>query len=127
MKLRSMKLHTLFQVMLLLCGVLAFAGNTSAQQPPAAGPVSVAKTVATVQLSPKEFADRKEHLLKTKQVNQWAPKGTIKGQPGQFLVELTVSECTWLGGTIVYWSSCGGTLMKCVGSSGRERCIDEVK
>ncbi len=78
-------------------------------------------------MSPKEFAERKKHLRKIKQVNKWPPKGTIKGQPGQFVVALTVSECTWLGGTVVYWPHCGSTKMKCVGPSGREMCIDEIK
>ncbi len=48
-------------------------------------------------------------------------------EPDVAPVELTVSECTWLGGSVVFWASCGGTLMKCVGANGRETCIDEIK
>jgi len=78
-------------------------------------------------LSPKKFAERKKQLRKIKQVNKWPKKLTPKRQPGQIVVELTVSECTWLGGTVAYWPHCGGTLMKCVGPSGREMCINEIK
>jgi hypothetical protein len=71
--------------------------------------------------------ERKKRLLKLKRVNKWHPKGTIKGQPGSVVVDLTVSECTWLGGKVEHWSGCEGTLMKCVGQNGRETCITEVK
>ena len=125
MKLHSTKRHRPFQVLLSLIGVAAFVVSSSAQQSPTPRPASASKAAATAPLSKKEFAERKKQLLKTKQVNKWPVK--IKGQPGSIVVDLTVSECTWLGGKVEYWASCGGTSMKCVGANGREICITEIK
>ena len=102
----------LFQAILSVSLVLAFAAQTSAQQ----NPIPPADS-----MSSKEFADRKERLLQLKNVDAWLPKDTV------FVVNLSVSECTWLGGTVAHWPSCGGTSMKCVGSNGREMCIDTIK
>jgi hypothetical protein len=77
-------------------------------------------------LSEKEFEHRKAELIKTKRVHEWPEWPEVAGQPGTIAVPLTVSECVWLGGTVVYHSSCGTTLMKCVGANGREMCIDKV-
>jgi hypothetical protein len=62
-------------------------------------------------------------LSVAKQVASWPVRVDTTGT---LVVALTVKECTWLGGSVVYWSSCGGTLMKCVGASGREMCIDKI-
>ncbi len=50
------------------------------------------------------------------------PKITVP-LPGDMVVALTASECTWLGGTVIFWGNCEGTNQKCVGANGRERCI----
>jgi hypothetical protein len=102
----------LSQLMSALSVVIAFAAQASAQQ----SPVPAADSV-----NAKEFADRKETLLQVKNVNAWPAKDTI------FVVPLTVKECTFLGGSVSYWASCGTTNMKCTGSNGHEMCIDEVK
>lgn len=117
----------LFQGMLPLGVVLVLTSQISAQQPPAFESGSKPKAVSTARLSPREFAERKKSLLKAKNVDKWPLRGTLTRRPGQFVVALSVSECTWLGGSVVYWSNCGDTLMKCVGPSGREMCIDTVK
>lgn len=126
MKPPSMKPLIFLQVVLAVSGMLAFTGGASAQRPSPADSMSVPKAVATVPMGPKEFAEKKKNLLKIKQVDKWAPKGTIKGQTGQFVVELTPQECTFLGGTVVYWPHCADTYMKCVASNGREMCVDEL-
>ncbi|HMK18178.1 MAG TPA: hypothetical protein VK492_08265 [Chitinophagaceae bacterium] len=74
-------------------------------------------------LTEAEFEARKAKLLIDKKVDSWPTPGQTNGT----VVALTVSECTWLGGTVEYWASCGGTLMKCRGANGREMCIDEIK
>jgi hypothetical protein len=77
-------------------------------------------------LSFEEFEARRAELIKDKKVREW-PEVLDPDRPGGGLVvNLTVSECTWLGGTVVHWPYCG-TLMKCVGPSGREMCIDKVQ
>jgi len=76
----------------------------------------------TKPISKRDFRIRRERLLVAKKVDNWSP-----GQPGQFTVELTVSECTWLGGKVTYWGNCEGTQMKCTAANGREMCVDEVK
>ncbi len=64
-------------------------------------------------------------LAVAKQVDLWPGQVDVP-RPGTVVVELTVKECVWLGGTVTFWASCGTTLMKCVGASGREMCIDEL-
>jgi len=117
---------------ILLSGVIAGVGHGSAQQTstavkptPTAATMSAAKTSAAAPLSRKEFDARKKQLRKTKQMNKWPTKVAV--HPGTFVVDLTVSECIWLGGKVVYWDGCEGTLMKCVAENGREMCISEVK
>lgn len=110
-----------------LGGVLLFAGSVSAQRPPPLESASAPRAVAAEPMSKKEFDENKKKLLEAKQVNRWAPNGSIKGQTGQFVVELTPQECTFLGGSVVYWPWCSGTYMKCVASNGREMCVDELK
>lgn len=110
-----------------LGGLLLFAGNASAQRPPPLESASTPRAVAAEPMSTKAFEENKTKLLEAKQVNRWAPKGSIKGQTGQFVVELTPQECTFLGGTVVYWAWCSDTYMKCVASNGREMCVDELK
>jgi hypothetical protein len=75
-------------------------------------------------LSAKEFENRKAELSKVKRVDEWP---VVAGGHGTIAVPLTVSECVWLGGTVVYHADCGTTLMKCVGANGRETCITEIK
>jgi hypothetical protein len=96
-----------------------FVAQSSAEDTPS--PQAVPGLAPTVTLSPMEFDQRRERLRKIKNVDRWSAPGTV------VVVNLTVSECTWLGGTVTFWSDCGGTLMKCVGGNGREMCIDEIK
>ena len=77
-------------------------------------------------LTVKQFETRKAELWAKKRVHEW-PEVLGPHGPGQVVVQLTVSECTYLGGSVQYWSSCGGTFMKCVAANGHEMCIDEVK
>jgi len=126
-----LKPRRLFQVML-ISGVIAAAGSSSAQQTPpapkqtpAAASTSVSTTSTTAPLSRKEFNERKKQLQKAKQVNKWPTR--IRTQPGQFAIDLTVTECIWLGGRVEYWEDCGTTLMMCVGANGRATCITEIK
>ena len=67
---------------------------------------------------------RKAELSKVKRVDEWP---VVAGGHGTIAVPLTVSECVWLGGTVVYHADCGTTQMKCVGANGHETCITEVK
>lgn len=80
-----------------------------------------AKMTQEQSVSPQTFEERKEILERAKNVKAWPPKDTV------VVVPLTVSECTWLGGTVAFWANCGTTFMKCVGASGREMCIDAIK
>src|SRR5437763_16222164 len=110
-----------FQSVLSLSVFLAFTAVAFAQQPAATGASS-----KQTPLSPKEFAARKERLIRSKNVAKWPPASKL-GQPGQIVVDLSVTECTFLGGKVEYWSSCGATLMKGVGSNGNAMCIDTIK
>jgi hypothetical protein len=77
-------------------------------------------------LTVKQFEARRAELWAKKRVHEW-PEVLGGHGPGQVVVELTVSECTYLGGSVQYWSSCGGTNMKCVAANGHEMCIDQIK
>jgi len=100
----------------LVVGLLALGGTivASASPPPAAK----APIVNGVRLPARNV------LYAQKNVSKWPGRA---GLPGGMVVALTVSECTWLGGKVEYWSSCEGTLMKCVGANGHEMCIDTIK
>ena len=76
-----MSLPTPSQVILPLCGVLVSACDNSTQPPHAAGATSPGNIVTKAPLSPKEFDDRKNQLLKAKLVNQWAPEGRSRIRP----------------------------------------------
>jgi hypothetical protein len=108
-----MTLNRLIPAVLSLSVVLATALQASAQQ------TTVPATTGT--MSSQDLADRKASLLQTKNVDAWPVKDSV------LVVNLSVSECTWLGGTVTFWSSCQTTNMKCVGANGREMCIDTVK
>jgi hypothetical protein len=77
-------------------------------------------------LTVREFEKRKAELWASKRVHEWPEILTPDG-PGQVVVNLSVTECTYLGGRVEYWSSCGTTNMKCVAANGHEMCIDEIK
>jgi len=74
-----------------------------------------------------ELENRKVALSETKQVDKWPDKLLPGGGGGQFVVELTVRECLFLGGKVEIWDDCGTTGLKCVGQNGNEMCIDEIK
>ena len=74
----------------------------------------------------EEIAQIKQRLMVEKKVDKWPTK--LDGSVGSgTVVELTASECTWLGGTVVFWGNCAGEYQKCIGSNGHEACITEKK
>jgi hypothetical protein len=74
----------------------------------------------------KEFAERKAVLWLSKRVDEWPISVDLGDSDDPITVDLSVSECTWLGGSVVYHAGCGTTLMKCVAANGREMCIDKI-
>ena len=79
---------------------------------------------AETEINPPDAAEARQLAL-AKRIDQWPTQVSPTGS-GSTVVALTVRECTWLGGTVVFWASCGTTLMKCVGANGREMCIDKI-
>jgi hypothetical protein len=75
-------------------------------------------------LSAQQFKQRQAELLQSKNVQKWPVKAGIAGN---FTIDLTVSECTFLGGKVEFWADCGTTLMKCTAPNGHAMCIDEIK
>jgi hypothetical protein len=75
-------------------------------------------------LTPEEFEERKAALWVSKRVDEW-PKVLDPNDCGPVVMAISVSECTWLGGSVVYHGSCD-TAMKCVGPNGYETCITEI-
>ncbi len=104
--------------------VVGVALPASAQKLAAAEPEARPNAAATPAMNPRELPQIRSQLLQKKRVGQWPAK---LGGPGGIVVELSVTECTWLGGSVVFHAGCGTTLMKCVAPNGHEMCIDEIK
>src|SRR6476646_7236974 len=71
-------------------------------------------------LTAQEFKQRQAGLVQSKNIQKWPVKAGIAGN---FTIDLSVSECTWLGGKVEYWGDCSTTQMKCTGPNGHSMCI----